>query len=285
MRSLSLLASLAFALPALAADDTYDLRGPAPKKGLTVTRKSTMKIKDADVTVTVMGQKIELKQNLLIVNEDEDEVLEVKGREVQKLKTKILKDSVNTATEINGAEMKEDKAGDLEGETVVAEKGKDGKWKNSLLDGKPSDEQKKELAKREGPESDDELFPEVKVKVGHTWTVDASKMKSLTGPSFTDVSGKMKQKFAKLETVDGEECAVIETTGTLKGKMKDDNGTPDVEMTLVATGWRNLKTGIEVKAKITGTIKVEGKIKMGDDEVELKLEGKVEGASTAKLKK
>ncbi len=285
MRSLCLLALLAFGAPALAADDTYDLRGPAPKKGLAIVRKTTMNINDADVSVTVMGTKIDLKQTLVIVNEDEDEVLEVKGRDVVKMKTKIVKDTVNTISDINGAEMKEDKTGELEGETVIAEKGKDGKWKNALEDGKPTDEQKKELDKREGPENDDELFPEEKVKVGHAWTVDAAKMKSLTGNSFTDVTGKMKQKFLKLEKVDGEECAVIETTGTLKGKLKDDHGTPDVEMTLTATGWRNLKTGLEVKGKVTGTIKIEGKLKMGDDDVEMKLEGKVEGSGTAKLRK
>ncbi len=284
MRCLALVALFAFSLSASAAD-TYDLRGPAPEKGLKVARKSTFKIEDADVTVTIMGLKIDLTQNLVIVNEDEDEVLEVKGREIVKLKTKVVKDSVSTASDIGGQEMKEDKTGDLEGETVIAARGKDGKWKHTLEDGKPSDEQKKDLAKREGPENDDELFPEEKVAVGHTWTVDASKMKSLTGPSFTDVSGKMKQKFAKLEKVDGEECAVIETTGTFKGKMKDDNGTPDVELTIKATGWRNLKTGIEVKGTIEGTIKVEGKLKMGDDEVEMKLVGKVEGSGTAKLKK
>ena len=284
MRCLSLLAVLALGLPAFAADDTYDLRGPAPKKGLTIVRESTLKIKDADVTVTVMGQKIELKQNLVIVNEDEDEVLEVKGRDIVKLQTKIKKDTVNTASNINGMEMNEDKSGELEGEVVNTEKVKDGKWKKSLLDGKPTDEQAKELDKRAGPENDDELYPEEKVKVGHTWTVDAAKMKSLTGNSFTDVTGKMKQKFLKMETINGEECAAIETTGTLKGKMKDDKGTPDVEMTVLATSWRNLKTGIEVKGTITGTIKVEGTLKMGDDDIQMKLEGKLEGTGSSKLK-
>lgn len=284
MRCLSLLALLAFGLPAFAADDTYNLRGPAPAKGLTVVRTVTMKIKDADVTVTVMGQKVELKQNLDIVSEEEDEVLEVKGRDVVKLKTTIVKESVNTVSDVNGAEMKEDKTSVLQGESIVAEKGKDGKWKNSLQDGKPTDEQKKELAKREGPDNDDELFPEEKVKVGHTWKVDASKMKSLTGPTISDVTGELKLKFLKVEKLDGEECAVIETTGTFKGKMKED-GAPDIEMTVASTGWRSLKTGLEVKGKITGTVKIDGTIKMGDNDIEIKLEGKVEGTSTAKLKK
>ena len=284
MRCLALFALLAFVLPAPAADEAYDLRGPAPVKGLKLSRKSAMNIKDADVKVKIMGMTIDLKQNLTIENEDEDEVLEVKGREVTKAKTTVRKDRVKTVSDVNGTEMKEDKTGALEGESVVAELGKNGKWKNTLEDGKPNDDQKKELAKREGPQSDDDLFPEEKVKVGHAWTVDAAKAKSLTGGSMTDVSGKLKQKFLKVEKVDGEECAVIETTGTLKGKMKEE-GNPDVEMTVKAIGWRNLKTGVEVKATISGTIKIEGTIKMDDNEIELKLEGKIEGSGTSAIKK
>ena len=284
MRFLSLLAVLTFGLPAFAADDTYDLRGPAPKKGLAVTHASTMKIKDADVTVTVMGMKIDLKQTLDIVSDEDVEVLEVKGREIVKSKTVITKESVNTTSSINGNEMKEDKTSVLQGERIIAEKGKDGKWKNALEDGKPTDEQKKELDKREGPESDDDVFPEGKVKVGHAWKVDASKIKSITGGTIAEASGEMKLKFLKVEKIDGDECAVIEIRGTIKGKMKED-GAPDLEMAITSTAWRSLKSGIEVKSTITGTMKIEGTIKMGDDDIGLKFEGKVEGTGTASLKK
>ncbi len=284
MRCLSLLALLAFGLPAFAADDTYNLRGPAPAKGLTVVRKETMKIKDADVTVTVMGMNIDLVQTLDAVSEEEIEVLEVKGREIVKVRSTIGKESVNTVSSVNGNDMKEDKTSVLQGERIIAEKGKDGKWKNSFEDGKPTEEQQKELAKREGLDSDDEVFPEGKVKIGHAWKVDASKMKSLTGSTISDASGEMKLKFVKLESVDGEECAVIETTGTIKGKMKED-GAPDLEMAITSTGWRSLKTGLEVKSTITGTMKIDGTIKMGDNDIGLKFSGKVDGSGTASLKK
>ena len=133
-------------------------------------------------------------------------------------------------------------------------------------------------------DSDDEVFPEGKVKIGHAWKVDASKMKSLTGSTISDASGEMKLKFVKLESVDGEECAVIETTGTIKGKMKED-GAPDLEMAITSTGWRSLKTGLEVKSTITGTMKIDGTIKMGDNDIGLKFSGKVDGSGTASLKK
>ncbi len=284
MRSLSLLAVLTFGLPAFAADETYDLRGPAPKKGLTIVRTETMKIKDADVTVTVMGMNIDLVQTLDAVSEEEIEVLEVKGREIVKVKTNLVKELVNTVSSVNGNEMKEDKTSVLQGERIIAEKGKDGKWKSSLEDGKPTDEQTKELAKREGLDSDDEVFPEAKVKVGHAWKVDASKIKSLTGSTISDASGEMKLKFVKVEKIDGEECAVIEISGTIKGKMKED-GAPDLEMAITSTGWRSLKTGLEVKSTFTGTMKIDGTIKMGDNDIGLKFSGKVDGTGTAKLKK
>ena len=284
MRTLSLLAALTFGLPAFAADDAYDLRGPAPKKGLTVTRSSGMKIKDADVTVTVMGMKIDLKQTLDIVGEEENEVLEVKGREIVKYKTILTKEAVNTTSSINGNDMKEDKTSVLQGERLISEKGKDGKWKNALEDGKPTDEQKKELAKREGPDNEDEVYPEAKVKVGHAWKLDASKIKSLIGGTIAEASGEMKLKFLKVEKIDGDECAVIEITGTIKGKMKED-GAPDLEMAITSTAWRSLKTGIEVKSTMTGTMKIDGTIKMGDDDIALKFEGKFEGTGTASLKK
>ena len=159
-----------------------------------------------------------------------------------------------------------------------------GKWKHKLVDGKATEDQEKELKKRNGPENEDELYPAEKVPVGHAWKVDASKMKSLTGSTFTDVKGKMDQKFLKVEKVNGEECAVIETKGTMTGKLKDDDGTPDVELKITATSWRSLKSGLELKGTFKGSIKIEGKTKVNDEEVDMKMAGPIEGSSTAKLK-
>src|SRR5947208_814749 len=56
------LAAGGWSRPAAAGDDkTYDLRGPAPKKDQVFVSKMTLKIKDADTTLKVMGQTIKLK--------------------------------------------------------------------------------------------------------------------------------------------------------------------------------------------------------------------------------
>ena len=127
------------------------------------------------------------------------------------------KNQVETITSIAGQDMKEKKDGELNGETFFSERVEKGKWKHSLVDVKPTEKQQKELDKRTGMENADIMFPEGKTKVGHTWSVDASAIQHLVGNSISDLKGKMDMKFLKVEEVDGEMCAVIETSGTVKG--------------------------------------------------------------------
>ncbi len=265
-------------------DAAVDLRGPAPKKGTATVSKSVFKIKNADVKLQVAGMKLEAKQTLTATEEEEVKVLAVEGRQATKVQTKITKEKVETSTSLGGQDMDDTKAGDLEGEVIISERSKDGKWKHSLVDNKPNDKQKKELDKRVGPENEDELYPEGKVKVGHTWTVEASALQRVFGGSITDLKGKLKMKFVKMEEVDGEMCAVIEAVGVIKGVAKEDEGTLDVELDLVGTTWRSVKTGLDVKDKAKGTIKMSGKIEMDGVKVDLALEGPFTIDSTSKAK-
>ena len=265
-------------------DAAVDLRGPAPKKGEVTVSKSVFKIKNADVKLQVAGMKLEAKQTLTATEEDEIKVLAVEGRQATKVQTKITKEKVETITSLGGQDMDDTKAGDLEGEVIISERSKDGKWKHSLVDNKPNDKQKKQLDKRVGPENEDELYPEGKVKVGHTWTVEASALQRVFGGSITDLKGKLKMKFVKMEEVDGEMCAVIEAVGVIKGVAKEEEGTLDVELDMVGTTWRSAKTGLDVKDKAKGTIKMSGKIEMDGVKVDLALEGPFTIDSTSKAK-
>lgn len=268
-----------------AADgDTYDLRGPAPAKGQVFVSKGTLKIKDADTVMKVMGQTIALKIDLDATSEEEAKVLAVDGRNVTKCQTKIVKERADVTANVNGQEMSHTEPTALEKETVISER--DGKgWKHSLVDTKPTEKQKKELDSRNGIENDDDLYPKEKVKVGHTWKVDAKALTKMLGNSFSDVKGSLDQKFVKVEDVDGETCAVVESSGKLTAKMKDDGEpTIDVEMDLKVTTYKSLKTGVSVKEKFTGKIKLEGVQKMDDLKVDIKMSGPISGDSTTKLK-
>src|SRR5438876_7845208 len=251
----AIILALAVNLTRAKDDETYDLRGPAPKKGQVTVSKTTFKIKNADVALKIGGMKLDAKQTLTAVEEDEVKVLAVEGRQTTKAQTKVTKEEVETSTSLGGQEMNDKKAGDLDGEVFISERTGEGKWKHSLVDNKPTDKQKKELDKRVGPENEDDLYPAGKVKVGHTWTVDAAALQRVFGGSITDLKGKLKMKFVKIEEVNGETCAVIEAVGVIKGVAKEDEGDLDVELDMKGTTWRSVKTGLDVKDKASGKIK------------------------------
>jgi hypothetical protein len=275
-----LMAAGAAARPA----EEYDLRGPAPVKGQVYHSKSTFRVKNADVTVSAGGNTLKLKQTMTVTSEEEERVLAVDGRNVTRSQARVIKDRVATVTDFAGQKEKHEETGELEGQVIVSTRIGDGTWKHSLVDEKPSEKQKKELDKRLGPENDDELFPEGKVKVGHTWEVDAAGMKKFFGNTFTDVKGKLKQRFVKVEDVGGEACAVVETTGPVTAVMKEEDGDLKVAMTLKATGWRSVKTGVEVKGKFEGTIKLSGKQKVDGTPADVTIEGPISGDGTTVLK-
>jgi hypothetical protein len=290
MRGLFLAAGLAVVVAlaggfAAADDKTYDLRGPAPTKGQVFVSKMTLKIKDADTTLKVMGMNLKLKMTMNVQGEEEQKVLAVDGRNVTKSQSKIVKERAEITTDFGGMNQAMTQPTELEGEIVISERVGD-KWKHSLVDTKPTDKQKKELDNRNGIENEDDLYPAEKVKVGHTWKVEAKALTKLFGNSFTDIKGELAQKFAKVETIEGEECAVVESEGSVKGKMKDDDGMPslDVEMELKVKSWRSIKTGVELKGTFEGKIKLAGKQKIDDAPVDITLAGPLSGESSTRLK-
>jgi hypothetical protein len=280
---LTLLVTGAFQLSAR-DDEAVDLRGPAPKKGEVTVSKTVFKIKNADVKLNAGGMKLDAKQTLTATEEDEVKVLAVAGRQATKVQTKVISEKVESKTSLGGQDVDDNKDGDLHGEVIISERSKEGKWKHSLVDTKANDKQKKELDKRVGPENEDDLYPEGKVKVGHTWTVDASALQRVFGGSITDLKGKLKMKFVKIEDVNGEPCAVIEAVGVIKGIAKEEEGTLDVELDMKGLTWRSVKTCLDVKDKASGTIKMSGKIEMDGVKVDIALEGPFTIDSTAKYK-
>ncbi len=262
----------------------YDLRGPAPAKGQVVVKKSTFKIKDAKVAIKVAGMALDAKQTLTAVEEEEVKFLAVEGRQVTKAQTRMMKEHVTTVTTLAGNDMEDEKDGDLQGEIIVSERTAAGKWKHTLVDSRPNAKQKKELDKRVGPENDDDLYPEGKVKVGHKWTVDASALQRVFGGSITELKGKLSMRLVRVETFDGEECAVVESKGKITGVAKEDEGDLDVELDMDGLTWRSLKTGVDVKDTAKGRIRMSGKVEMDGQALDIDLSGPITIDGTAKLK-
>ncbi len=288
MRTICRAAGLALALavlaPARAEDEAYDLRGPAPAKGQVTVTKTTFKITNADVVLMVGGMKLDATQTLTAFAEEHVKVLAVEGRQATKVQTKVVKEQVESSTKIAGQNIDEKKPGELQDETIISERTENGKWKHKLLDTNPTEKQKKELDKRVGPENQDELYPAGRVKPGHTWTVNATALQRIFGGSISDLKGMMNMKFVRVEKLDGEDCAVIDFEGKITGVSKEDEGTLDVELELKGTTWRSVKTGLDVKDKATGKVRMSGKISMDGTEVDITLTGPVVIESTAKRK-
>jgi hypothetical protein len=283
---LILVAAAAAGSRAAGDDETYDLRGPAPKKGTVLTTKTVVKMKDAAITMKVMGETRKIKASMVETTEEEVKILAVTGRDVTRYQTRVVKQETQLSADVEGMAIDEKVTDDLEGETIISERGSGGKWKHTLVDTKPTEKQKKELNKRSGLENDDDLYPEGKFKVGHTWTVEASALKKVFGNDMSDVKGSLKQKFVRVEKVDGEECAVIESSGKVTGKMKDDDGEPtqNVEMDMTTVSWRSLKTGIELKGTLKGRFRLSGKQMIGGADVDMTIDGPMTGESTTKVK-
>jgi hypothetical protein len=268
-----------------AADEGYDLRGPAPVKGQRFTVTSRFAMKGADVELSLGGgAKLEGKMDLTSSSEKEEEILGVDGREVTKMRTKIVKDETKTKTSISG--MTEDKTEkkELVGQIVFSEKAKGG-WKHVLEDATPTEKQKKQLEEFDNPETDDELYPEGKAKIGQSWDIKGSAFKKLLGSKVTDATGKGKSKFVRVEEFEGEQCAVIETELDVKATTKEEGNDIRVELKGKIVNIRSIKDGLDLKYTIEGSATFSGKLKEDGQEVDIRFSGKVSGEGKSKQKK
>lgn len=266
-------------------DAGYDLRGPAPAVGQVIVKTSTFKLKNAKVAIKVMGMGLDARQSITAEEEEEVKYLAVTGRQVTKAQTRMVKDQAKITTSLGGADMPEDKTGELEGEVVVSERTGPGKWKHALVDARPSAKQKKELDKRVGPESDDDLYPAGTHKVGFKWAVDASALQRIFGGAITELKGKLDMELLRVEELNGEKCAVVSAKGRITGIAKEDEGDMNVELTMDGLTWRSLKSGLDVKDQAKGRMRMSGKVDMDGVKAELDLEGPITIDGTAKLRK
>jgi hypothetical protein len=273
------------AVAAAAEDETYDLRGPAPKKGQTFRETNKFTLKNADIRLTIGEVDFKGKMDMVALSEKEVEILGVDGRNVVKLRSKIIKDEATRNTTINGEKQKEVDTKALQGEIVFSELDKK-VWKHLLEDTKPNEKQAKELKNFDDPENDDELFPAEKIKVGHAWKIEPAAFKKLLGSKFTDAKGKASSKFLRVAKVGDESCAVIESDIDLSGKIKDDDGNDiTVEMKGKITSHRSIALGVDLKFIVEGTATFSGKIEQDGQKVDVRFGGKMSGEGTSTVKK
>ncbi len=279
------LAASAFAAP-LPKDEVYDLRGPAPKKGLVSRDTMRFTMKNANIELDLGGDmKLDGKMDMTSFTEKEEEILAVDGRNVTKVRTKLLKDEMDRKTTLRGQEpQKENEKKTLVGEIIFSELTKNG-WKHSLEDATPSDKQKKELKDFDNPENDDDLFPAERVKAGHAWDIDPKAFKKVLGSKMTDPKGTGKAKFVRVETFDGEPCAVIEMDIDIKGRLKQEDSDLEVHLKGKIVSYRSIAEGIDRKFSINGDAKFAGTVEEDGMKLKMEFSGKMSGDGTSKILK
>jgi len=268
----------ALAGPSASAEvKSYDLRGPAPVKGMSSNEESHSLIKDA-VVVLRSGQA-ELKVGTISTETDaksDGEIVAVDGRDATKVRRRIITSVTKTRGTLNDEKVDKSEPNPLTGEWVVSERrGKE--WANRLEDAskKPTAEQKKELDDLDPPQNDDALFPAKAVPVGHRWDSDAAAVHAgfLPGSKVSDVTGKATSEFRGLEMVGGEECARVESDIDIKGKVEVQGKPAKFAVSGKRVLYRSLKTGENLRDEFTGKMTLVMQEEMDGVKAEIELTG------------
>lgn len=289
-RAAALAASLLAAAGLTAAPATgkkYDLRGPAPKQGQSVVKKSASEIKDARMSVSVGGMDIDGSMSMKATEDLTAKFVKVQNGDVTQVSVKVGTGKVDQTINMLGNRQQMSQNSPLAGETVFCRK-KGGTWKCLLEDATPSEEQKRSLDNMTPYVNDRALFPKKEYAVGDTWKLDDAGLKAMLsrvgGKTFT--SGKGTATFKEVKTVNGQECAVIEVKFSVKGTAVLAGDTLKLKFEGKADMARSLKTGVFAKAKYAGTMSMEGKVQPpgAPGPVDFALEGKIVSDETETVK-
>ena len=266
------------------AGPPQELRGPGPQKGQAFRIETKTVLKNGKIVMSVAGQRLEGTCHVTITNVEDEEILDVEGRQVTKQQTTVITDDATRSIEIAGEKDSSTERGLLVGEKILRQR-KDGKWNNTLVGKEPTAKQKKELELLDPLENEDELYPEGKVAPGHTWKIDAARLRKFLGPYCTGLSGEASMTFERTATFDGESCALMNLTMNIKGKMLDeDNNELNIELIVKGPTYRSLKSGYDVKSSFSGTMKLTGTVVSDGQRVEMEMSGPATIETTTKLK-
>jgi hypothetical protein len=272
------------ALAGCSAGPPQDLRGPGRRKGEAFRTEGKMVLKNGKVTLSADNQRGEGTCDITATFVEDDLILEVKGGRVTKQETTVISDDTSISIQADGQNEKFPERGPLAGEKILRERRGD-QWKNTLVGKEPTTKQKTELHFLGPLEDSADLYPEGKVKPGHTWNIDPARLHKLFGPSCTALSGKASMTFVRTTSVDGEPCALIDFTIDIKGKMREESDAEiNFKLSAKGPGYRSLRSGYTIKSSLSGTMKVSGTMMEQGQRVHLQMSGPVTIETINKLK-
>ncbi|MGI9239713.1 MAG: hypothetical protein ACR2RV_02870 [Verrucomicrobiales bacterium] len=152
----------------------------------------------------------------------------------------------------------------LDGKTILAERGDRGRWSSKLDRGRrPTGEESAALYALSYLWADG-LYPDRRVTIGESWTVEAKQLRNLFGSDLKKPVGEFVFTLARIVEYEGEECAKITGKGKLRSQTKSlgsgATGTEDVPleatMDLSIEIYRSLELAMDLSVKMTGTLEL-----------------------------
>ncbi len=261
--------------PGCSSGVTYDLRGPGPMVGQVYSTEETITMTNGTMTLTAGGMTETFPCKMTILSSEVEEVLALEKGEITRARTRIIRQEEHQTVHVDGRDETNTETSPLQGETVECAK-VGGQWKITLVGKTPDSKQAKELKEFPTPDQVVDYYPAGPVKLGHRWTMDASKLKKMMGSNSQFESGNCKVLFEKITDVDGELCALLTEELQLQGKAPTEGG--DVargEMKVAGSSLRSLKRWFTLNSRLTGTITFTETITVQGQKVERKISGPI----------
>jgi hypothetical protein len=228
-----------------------------PAKGSSYTKESSGGMKDAKMNVEAAGQKMEGT-----MSRSESSVETWQYVSDNKARRTLESKSVSGAMTMAGQDQPiPDEKDALVGVPVIVEL-KDGKSVASLETGTPDAEQAQALEKLNKvleDNSDFAMYGDTPRKVGDKWTVDPKALGAFGEAK--DLKGDYTVEFVEIKDFQGTTCAVLKSVFDVSGTTEAE-GEGDPSMTVKikgeATSHRSLADKVDLDAKITSTMTLEG---------------------------
>jgi hypothetical protein len=269
-----LVASVLLGSPSSVADDElFDVRGPAIRPGIVIRSTSKSSCKPMRLTYTFEGAPRSSSSFEFGREYEVNYVVEAaEDRQVTKARVRIVK-NVSTYTTTRGdEEFIDHKVDRLEGREIVSELGKNG-WTHRLAEGEPTKEDTEAL-RAQSEFEDESWYPQGKIRIGASWTMPPNHLARAFAPGDElKVTGDLKARLVEVRNFEGEPCAVIRTTGPVRGTFRKEGERANLELELETTEFRSLRTYVAVKFDIRCDFKQSGPVKVGNEVLEETVEG------------
>jgi len=235
------------------------LRGPASEVGMIRRDEMKMTMTKGEITMTAGGASETGQIEMAVESALEEETLAVANGQISKARTKVVTDKSTETIRIGAEKHTHADPSPLHGEMVESEKVGE-EWKFTLVGKTPTKKQELDLKHFSPPDGRADFYPAEPVRPGHSWNVDAAKLKRFMGSGVEITSGSCKMKFQKTLTMNNELCAEITEDLAIVGKMRDEHGQMQVELKVSGTGLRSLKQGLTLSSKMIGTVTMSGTV-------------------------